>query len=60
MKILTFLSLTIGAFSVFGGAANVIADGLENGDFSHGKSKWLGEGQIVFLSPDGTISATDP
>lgn len=46
-------------FSLVGGAASAVADGLENGDFSHGKSKWLGAGQIVYLNADGSISATD-
>ena len=41
------------------GTTKAFADGLENGDFSKGKAKWTGEGQVVFLKPDGSISPTD-
>ena len=37
---------------------NACAGGFENGDFSRGKSKWLGEGRVVSMKPDGTISET--
>lgn len=42
-----------------GGTIPSHADGLENGDFSKGKSKWMGDGTVVYLKPDGTISPTD-
>jgi hypothetical protein len=45
-------------FSVLGGPVNAV-DGLENGDFSKGKSKWMGDGQVVYLRPDGSITPTD-
>jgi hypothetical protein len=59
MNMFTPLSLMACAFALVGGAANTFADGLDDGDFSKGKGKWLGEGQIVYLNADGTISPTD-
>ncbi|MDR3401212.1 MAG: hypothetical protein P4L99_01845 [Chthoniobacter sp.] len=50
---------TVCVLCVTGGAATALAEGLENGDFSKGKSHWMGDGQAVFLKPDGTISPTD-
>jgi hypothetical protein len=44
---------------ILGSVPSLVADGLENGDFAKGKSKWLGDGQVVFLKPDGSISPTD-
>jgi hypothetical protein len=48
-----------GGLVLAGGATAVFADGLENGDFSKGKSKWMGDGQVLYLKPDGTMSPTD-
>lgn len=53
------LPLMVCVIALVAGAANAVADGLDNGDFSKGKSKWLGEGQIVYLNADGSISPTD-
>jgi hypothetical protein len=57
-KLIPF-SLIVCVFAIVSGASNAVADGLDNGDFARGKSKWLGEGQIVYLNPDGSISPTD-
>jgi len=51
--------MVAGALVLAGGAIPSLADGLENGDFSKGKSKWMGDGVVVYLKPDGTISPTD-
>jgi hypothetical protein len=51
--------LVAGAFMLAGGTLPAFADGLENGDFSKGKSRWMGDGIVVYLKPDGTISPTD-
>ena len=59
MNKLLCLSLIGCALFVGGGATKSVANGLDNGDFARGKSKWLGEGQIVYLKPDGSISAID-
>lgn len=53
------VALTACILSIASLATNALAEGFENGDFSHGKSKWIGEGKIVFLKPDGSISPTD-
>jgi hypothetical protein len=51
--------LVAGGLVLAGGTTPSFAEGLENGDFSKGKSHWMGDGQAVFLKPDGTISPTD-
>ncbi|HEY3898813.1 MAG TPA: hypothetical protein VGM54_09385 [Chthoniobacter sp.] len=56
---LSFAGLLLSGFLVLGSALSVFGDGLENGDFAKGKSKWLGEGQVAYLKPDGSISPTD-
>ena len=50
--------LVVGGLVFAAGAMALAADGLENGDFSKGKSKWMGDGVLVYLKPDGTISPT--
>jgi hypothetical protein len=51
--------LVAGGLVLAGGTLSSFADGLENGDFSKGKSRWMGDGIVVYLKPDGTISPTD-
>jgi len=51
--------LVAGGLVLVGGTIPSFADGLENGDFAKGKSKWMGDGTVVYLKPDGTISLTD-
>jgi hypothetical protein len=51
--------LVAGGFVLAGGTTTVLADGLENGDFAKGKSRWTGDGQVMYLKPDGTISPAD-
>jgi hypothetical protein len=51
--------LLVCCVSIVAGGGSARADGLENGDFSKGKSKWMGDGLVVYLKPDGTISPTD-
>lgn len=51
--------LVAGGLVLAGGTIPSYADGLENGDFAKGKSKWMGDGTVVYLKPDGTISLTD-
>lgn len=51
--------LVVGGLVLAGGTPHSLADGLENGDFAKGKSHWMGDGIVVYLKPDGTISPTD-
>lgn len=49
------------AFPLWGAfllAGAVIAKDFKNGDFADGKSPWLGDGAVVYVKPDGTVSST--
>lgn len=48
--------LVLGGLVLAGGTTAVFADGLENGDFSKGKSRWMGDGQVLLLKPDGSFA----
>jgi hypothetical protein len=39
-------------------ASSVFARDFENGDFAKDKTGWLGDGRVVYLKEDGTVSAT--
>ncbi|MEP6671026.1 MAG: hypothetical protein ABJF10_17835 [Chthoniobacter sp.] len=51
--------LVAGGIVLAGATTTAFAEGLENGDFAKGKSKWMGDGLAMFLKPDGTLSPTD-
>lgn len=51
--------MVAGGFVFAGGTMALCADGLENGDFAKGKSRWMGDGQLVYQNPDGTFSPND-
>jgi len=59
MRHLMYGLLVAGGFVLAAARTAMAADGLENGDFAKGRSHWMGDGQVVYLKPDGTISLTD-